>query len=82
MKIVLSDQLFYDLKPSEVEEMYQWAEDVVLRGKIAHPHPFWVQDWLDAMNFDMRQALLVISTCLPQRVLLSVARYYRGLHDE
>lgn len=72
MKINKQTQLWEDLTTDESEEMLRWAEDVVLRGKIAHPIPDWLVLWLSEFNFDDRQYLLLMSTALPQKVLLSV----------
>jgi hypothetical protein len=74
-----SDGYFQDLDEDSATEILSWAEDVTVRGRIAYPRPDWVQEWLDVMMFDERQALLVTSTVLPQRVLLSLVRYYRDV---
>lgn len=68
-------KLFCDMTKQEAQEMLDWAEDVVLRGKVAHPDPKFVTWWLSSCGYDERQRLLVISTALPQRILLSLVRH-------
>jgi hypothetical protein len=72
MKINKQTQLWEDLTAEESEAMFKWAEDVVLRGKIAYPIPDWITLWLAELKFDERQYLMLMSTALPQKVLLSV----------
>lgn len=64
--------LFSDLTPQERAEMRAWAEAVILRGELPRPTPEWVVAWIDACGFTSQQALLLISSVLPQRVLLSL----------
>ncbi len=82
MKINTATMLFTDLTSSQADEMQCWAEDVVLRGVIASPQPEWVTEWFKACGFDERQGLLVVSTALPQRVLLSVLLHDQGRRNE
>jgi len=77
MKINSRTQLLEDFTDSEACKMLLWAEDVVLRGEVAWPDPPFVPDWLDSFGYDERQRLLVISTALPARVLLSLLRAQR-----
>ena len=79
MYIDPQDLLFHDLDEDLALELRQWAENVVLRGKIAYPEPPWVQMWLDSAGLDRRQGLLTISTVLPARIFLSVLRYRDGI---
>lgn len=72
MKINQTTMLWEDISSAEREEMQRVAEDIVLRGKVPYPVPSWINDWLTAFGYDERQALLVMSTAIPQRILLSL----------
>jgi hypothetical protein len=77
MRINKTTQLFEELTQDEADPLLAWAEDVVLRGDFPPIDPPWLSAWLDTMGYDARQRLLLISTAIPQRVLLSVAHYQR-----
>lgn len=64
--------LFEDLSDDEREELRSYAEAVVLEGRFPQPEPFWVAIWAVHAGYDHRQKLLVMSTALPQRILLSL----------
>ena len=73
MKVNKVTQLWEELKPDEISAMRSWAEDVVLRGKIAYPNPPWLMLWYYELGFNEdRQRLLLQSTAVPQKVLLSI----------
>lgn len=73
MKINKVTQLWEDLIPADISAMKTWAEDVVLRGKIAYPNPDWLVFWYMELGFkEENQRLLMQSTAVPQRVLLSI----------
>ena len=73
MRINKVTQLWEDLKPIDISTMTSWAEDVVLCGKIAYPNPPWLMLWYSELGFDEdRQRLMLQSTVVPQRVLLSI----------
>ena len=67
--------LFRDFTTQEAAQMKEWATNIVLHGKVAHPDPEWVTAWMEANHYDDRQRLLTISCALPQRVLLSLVLY-------
>lgn len=64
--------LFEDLTHAEREELRSFAESVVLDGVFPQPEPEWVAFWAIHAGYDHRQKLLVMSTVLPQRILLSL----------
>lgn len=72
MRINEKTMLFEDIPPDLQVEMRTWVENVVLRGELSWPLPSWVQDWMNTFNFDERQTMLIQSTALPQRILLSL----------
>ena len=60
----------------EVTEMQLWAEDVVLRGNVAHPDPNFVVWWLDSNEYwNNNKRLIARVTVLPQMILLSLVRH-------
>jgi hypothetical protein len=72
VKINKSTQLWEDLTPTEIGVMCRWAKDVVLYGKLEYPTPPWLMLWYSELGFDEdRQRLMLQSTAVPQRVLLS-----------
>lgn len=74
MKIDKTTLLFSEMSYKERVELFEYAEDVVLRGKLPRVPPTWVAQWFEAAGFDDRQGLLVVSTVLPQRILLSLLK--------
>ena len=67
--------LFRDFTTQEAAQMKEWATNIVLHGKVAHPDPEWVTAWMESNHYNERQRLLTISCALPQRVLLSLVLY-------
>jgi len=67
--------LFRDFTTQEAAQMKEWATNIVLHGKVAHPDPEWVTAWMESNHYNDRQRLLTISCALPQRVLLSLVLY-------
>lgn len=66
--------LFRDISLKLRHEMKEFCEDIVIKGRIPNPLPDWVEKWFTVGKFDDRQRLLVISTVLPQRIMLSLLR--------
>lgn len=79
MRIDQSTMLFVDLTQDDAVAMQAFAERIILRGNIPHPLPQYFHDWMKAFEYDERQGLIMLSTAFPQRVLLSVVRYYASL---
>lgn len=67
-------QIWEDLSTDDIEEMQHWAEDVLFNGKLAYPTPAWLELWYKELGYDGRMRLLVQSTAIPQRVLMSIVR--------
>lgn len=74
MRINPSTMLFEDFTLEESQELYKVARELVFDGKVPYPHPEWLTEWFKVCGFDERQALLVITTVLPQRILFSVCK--------
>ena len=75
MKINQKTMLFEELTLEEGKEMLAFCESVVLEGKMPHPLPPWVGQWLDAFDYNTPdRALLLLSTAFPQRVMLSLLK--------
>jgi len=74
MKIHKMSLLFEDIPEDVRADMTSVVEDIVLRGKIPHPYPEWMAEWLKIGEFSDKQHLMVISTVLPARVLISIVR--------
>lgn len=72
MKINPTTLLFEDLTDDEREELRSYAESVVIDGVFPQPEPHWVAFWAVMAGYDHRQKLIVMSTVLPQRILLSI----------
>lgn len=73
MQIDQKTMLYTDILPVERKEMIEVARSIVLDGKVPHPIPLWVTDWLKAFDLDTPdRRLLVLSTAFPQRLLLSL----------
>ncbi len=54
------------------QEIVEYAKEILLRGKIPQPEPWWVAAWRDVCGFqDESQWLLMSTTVLPARLLLS-----------
>lgn len=72
--INLTTQLFEGLTDQEAKELQEWAEGAVLRGYLPPKHPDLIQEWFSVFSYDSNRQLLVVSTALPQRVLLSLLK--------
>lgn len=72
--INLATQLFEGLTDQEANDLQGWVEGAVLRGKFPPKHPNLIQEWFSVFNYNPDQQLLVFSTALPQRVLLSLLK--------
>lgn len=77
MRINKTTMLFEDISSDERREMLQFCEQIVLHGKPPWPHPAWLTEWLTTFGYDERQALLLMATAIPQRVMLSLLRSER-----
>ena len=77
MTINMQTQLFENISDDEAERMWIWARNMVLHGHFPPLDPPWITQWLEAFGYDDRQRLLLISTALPQRVLLSLCERQR-----
>lgn len=64
--------LFDDISVAEWHDLHSWASGVILHGHLRQPEPAWIEEWCRVAQFDSRQKLLMLSTALPQRVLLSL----------
>jgi hypothetical protein len=73
MMINNKTMLFEGMTPAERVDLLAWAKAGVLDGNLPQPQPQWVTDWMTVFGYNDTQQLLVISTALPQRVLLSLA---------
>lgn len=72
MRINKETMLFEDLSEQDRSEMLSFAKDLVLRGITPNPLPDFVEQWMTAFGYSDYQRLLIISTALPQRILLSL----------
>lgn len=70
----LTTQLFEGLTDQEADELQSWVEGVVLRGVFPPKHPDTIEQWFVIFGYDSDHRLLVFSTALPQRVLLSLLK--------
>lgn len=64
-------KLFRDISDQKRQELRDWAKSVILEGTLPTPEPPWVTQLLEAINVP-GQRLLVLSTVVPQRILLSI----------
>jgi hypothetical protein len=68
-------KLFEDLTDQEAKDLQVWVEGVMLQGTFPVTHPSLIEQWLLAFGFRSSESLLlVISTVLPQHILLSLLR--------
>ena len=72
MKINETTMLYEEISTEAREEMLVWAKAVVLTGKVPTPDPSWVTTWMDKFDYSTPQRYLLVSTTLPQRVMLSL----------
>lgn len=78
MKINETTMLFEDLTDGEANEIFRVVEDIVIRGYLPpRPLPKWLDEWMNKFEFNDHRFLLVISTALPQRALLSVIKHQK-----
>lgn len=74
MRINPATLLFEDFTPQEGKEILACARAIVLDGKVPHPYPAWLDQWMQVAGFEADRRLLVISTAFPQRALLSLLK--------
>lgn len=74
MRINKELQTWEDLTTTDIQVMQRWAEDVLFVGKLEYPTPPWLELWYKELGYDDRQRLLVQSSAVPQRVLMSIVR--------
>ena len=72
MKIDPKTKLFYDIEPVLREEMLATAKTIVLNGEAPNPWPLWLEELMIALGYDGRNTLLLLSTVVPIRILLSL----------
>lgn len=72
-KINSKTMLFEDMTIIEAYLLEEWVNAVVLDGKFT-PNGL-VEQWYTECGFNQDQRLLVMSTALPQRALLSLLKY-------
>lgn len=77
MRVDPKTLLFVDLSEQDSIDLISWAENVVLRGHLPPEDPPWIDAWLAAAKLGDNQRLLVLSTVIPQRALLSVLHHHR-----
>lgn len=78
MRVNPDNMLFEDMSSEEAGALYAAMEALVLKGTITPECHVLFETWRLACGFDDRQGLLVMSTVLPQRGLLSVLRHHGG----
>ena len=74
MRVDPATMTFCDISPEQGRQMLDWAEQVLLHGKLPQPEPVWVDQWVRDCKLDERQKMMLIHTALPARVLLSLLR--------
>jgi hypothetical protein len=68
-----STKLFEELTDQEAQDLQVWVEGVMFRGTFPVNHPDLIEQWLTIFGFRLNEnTLLVISTVLPQHVLMSL----------
>lgn len=73
MKVNPVTKLWEELTPQEAVDLRQWAENVVLCGKLAYPDPPWLTLWYETLGYRAEhQRIMMQSTAVPQFVLLSL----------
>lgn len=70
--INLTTKLFENLTDQEAKDLQGWVESVVLRGKIPEERNELIAQWVKIINPQEGALLLVLSTVVPQWVLLSL----------
>jgi len=71
MQINPKSMMFSDYTPEERKEMIRLARKIALGGVVEWNHPI-ISSWMEACCETESQKLLVASTVLPLRLLLSV----------
>lgn len=71
MQVNASTMLVSDISDVERADIVQLCEDIILHGKVDWNHPI-AKQWLDVCAPDDRHKLLLYSTVMPQRLLLSL----------
>jgi len=79
-KISSQTMLFEDMTNDEAYWLEEWVNAVVLEGTF-YPNKL-VEQWYTECGFNQDQRLLVMSTALPQRALLSLLRYKNNKLEE
>jgi len=79
MRINKKTLLWEDLTVEEAATMRHWAEDVILVGKLAYPNPPWLDFWYKELGYNDDNRLLMQSTVVPVRVLLSVLYHLESI---
>jgi hypothetical protein len=71
MRVDPATMLVSDLTDVERTEIIRMCSDLILLGKFDWNHPI-ISQWCAGCELDDRQKLLLISTVMPQRLLLSL----------
>lgn len=71
MQVNASTMLVSDFTDAERADIVKLCEDIIMRGKIDWENPI-VKQWMDVCAPDDRHKLLLFSTVMPQRLLLSL----------
>ena len=61
---------------AEAIELQQIAETIMLKGKIPWDHAL-IELWVEKNELTESQRLLMVSSVLPQRLLLATANYWK-----
>lgn len=75
MKLNTDTLMFEGLDHEEADQMESYCHDLVLKGVRPKKDPPWVDEWLKASRTEPHMALLVLTTAMPQRLLLSVLAF-------
>lgn len=78
MRVDPKTLLLIEMTDFEAASALEWAENLVLAGTFPPDDPPWLAEWLRVAGYDERQRLMLISTAIPQRILLSVVRHFSG----
>lgn len=78
MTVNKSSMLIENLDEETADQLTSLMEDIVLRGKINTSDHF-LSHYFNECGFNNEQRLLIMSTAVPQRILLSLVKYYRSL---
>lgn len=72
MKLNKTTLMFEEMTENDLLQVERFCTDIILHGKIQSPLPDYVEEWLVAAGGERYNDLLMISTALPQRLLLSI----------